>query len=180
VRKKLVKIEIFLHLVFSLEPKNIKWWLKIHTSYLVYSQIWLNLPRDDRHCGYSIKQIPKKNTAVLLRPWDLKAGSTWTLGPEKWDLDLGRRRSANGPITLFWELRPFAFCKHIALSLAPTPSPFHFASGNDTSKKEWKLQPNKIKSVCNCSEEIFSIYIRFHSNLPGTHVSLSLILVSAD
>jgi hypothetical protein len=83
-----------------------------------------------------LKQFLKKNTAVLLRPWDLKSG---TLGPENWDLDLGRLRSANGPITLFWELRPFAFCEHIALSLAPTPSPFHFASRNDTSKKELQI-----------------------------------------
>jgi len=37
---------------FLMCRKNIEWWLKICTSYLVYSQIWLSFLRDDGHIFY--------------------------------------------------------------------------------------------------------------------------------
>jgi len=47
MRKKIHKQSIFLYLVF-----NIKWWLNISISCLVYSHIWQNLPRDDSQFFY--------------------------------------------------------------------------------------------------------------------------------
>jgi hypothetical protein len=43
---------IFNILVFSVVAKNIEGWLNILASYVIYSQIWLNLPMDDRHFFY--------------------------------------------------------------------------------------------------------------------------------
>jgi hypothetical protein len=40
-------------------PKNIEGSLKICTSYLVYSQIWLNFPQDDSHFGCKQKFLKK-------------------------------------------------------------------------------------------------------------------------
>jgi hypothetical protein len=45
---------------------NIEGWLKICTSDLVYSQIWLHLPREDCHLGYT-KQFLKQTLMVLSR-----------------------------------------------------------------------------------------------------------------
>jgi len=42
----MAKITNFLYLVSQSIAINIKGWLKIFISYLIYSQIWLNLPRD--------------------------------------------------------------------------------------------------------------------------------------
>jgi len=63
---------------FYCVAKNIEGWLKICTLFLVYSQIWLNLPRDDCHffyhlpmddCHFDHKQKFLKKTLVI----------TWTL-----------------------------------------------------------------------------------------------------
>jgi hypothetical protein len=40
---------------FQCVAKNIKGWFDIYTLLLVYSQIWLNLPRHDCHFGYKQK-----------------------------------------------------------------------------------------------------------------------------
>jgi hypothetical protein len=37
---------------FQCVDTNIEWWLKLCTLCLVYSQIWLNLPRNDHHFFY--------------------------------------------------------------------------------------------------------------------------------
>jgi hypothetical protein len=47
----------FLYLFFSVWPKI----LNIFISNLGYSQIWLNLPRDDHHFGCKQKKFPKEN-----------------------------------------------------------------------------------------------------------------------
>jgi len=53
VREKFVNFfPNFLYLVFSVVAKNIEGWLNISASYVVYSQIWLNLPTDDHHFFY--------------------------------------------------------------------------------------------------------------------------------
>ncbi len=52
VRKEEEKIERFLDLVVHFVAKNIERWLQSCTLFLVYSQIWLNLPRDDCHFFY--------------------------------------------------------------------------------------------------------------------------------
>jgi len=50
---------------FSIEQaKNIEGWLKIYTLFLVYSQIWLSLPKDDRHFFLQTKLPLNKNTAT--------------------------------------------------------------------------------------------------------------------
>ncbi len=40
---------------FQCVAKNIKGWLKFYISYLVYSQVWLILPRDDCNCKLQTK-----------------------------------------------------------------------------------------------------------------------------
>jgi hypothetical protein len=63
---------------FYCVAKNIEGWLKICTLFLAYSQIWLNLPRDDCHffhhlpmddCHFDNKQKFLTKTLVI----------TWTL-----------------------------------------------------------------------------------------------------
>jgi hypothetical protein len=52
-----------IHILFSFHCVA-KGWFKICTLFLVYSQIWINLPRDDHHFGYKQEfLLPKKNTA---------------------------------------------------------------------------------------------------------------------
>jgi hypothetical protein len=56
--------QICIHNFFSVHiAKYIEGKLKICISNLVYSQIWLNLLKDDRHFGYKQK-IPAKNIGV--------------------------------------------------------------------------------------------------------------------
>jgi hypothetical protein len=52
VRGKKVKIIIFLYLHLNFSQKYFRRKLKFYTSYLVYSQIWLIVPRDDHHFFY--------------------------------------------------------------------------------------------------------------------------------
>jgi hypothetical protein len=33
-------------------------------AYLIYSQIWLKLPKDDRHFGYKQKSLKKKSSRL--------------------------------------------------------------------------------------------------------------------
>ncbi len=48
-REKIVKIARFSCLVLQCVDESVEGQLKFCTSFLVYSQIWLNLPMDDCH-----------------------------------------------------------------------------------------------------------------------------------
>jgi len=48
-KKRICQIPIF---GFQCVTKYIKGWVKIYTSYLAYSQIWLNLPINDHQFFY--------------------------------------------------------------------------------------------------------------------------------
>ncbi len=52
VREKISKNHQIFIFGFQCVTKNIEGWLKFHTSNTVYSQIWLNIPRDDRQFFY--------------------------------------------------------------------------------------------------------------------------------
>jgi hypothetical protein len=41
-----------MHVFFQYDAKNTEKWLKFFISYMVYSQIWLNLPRYHSHFFY--------------------------------------------------------------------------------------------------------------------------------
>jgi uncharacterized membrane protein len=77
--EKRVKITRFLYLVSSLVAKYILKWWKIYISYLVHSQIWLNLSRDDpqmfyifwvpmdgHHFGYKQKFLKKPLVMAII------------------------------------------------------------------------------------------------------------------
>jgi hypothetical protein len=51
-REKKRKIRHFRIFGFQWVAKTIERWLKIYTRFLVDSQIWLNLPREDSHFCY--------------------------------------------------------------------------------------------------------------------------------
>ncbi len=57
MKKKMVKVSSFLYLVFPCVAQNVERWLNILISYMVYSQIWLNLPKDDCHFFYIFLQM---------------------------------------------------------------------------------------------------------------------------
>jgi hypothetical protein len=71
--------------------KNTKGWLKICTSYLVYSQIWQSLAKDDCHLS-NIKKSWKKKTRAGYMIWHASsrpmgcchASITLPLWNEKW------------------------------------------------------------------------------------------------
>jgi len=65
VRKKIVKSPDF-YTWFLMCSQNIKRWLSICISYLVYSQIGLNIIRDDCHFGYKQKFFKKKLELPIL------------------------------------------------------------------------------------------------------------------
>jgi hypothetical protein len=50
---------------FHCVAKNIEGYFKICTLSLVYSRIWLNLAKDDRHFGYKQKLLKKKHWGSL-------------------------------------------------------------------------------------------------------------------
>jgi hypothetical protein len=55
-----------IHILFSFHCVA-KGWFKICTSFLVYSQIWINLPRDDHHFGYKRDFLLPKKTLRRVR-----------------------------------------------------------------------------------------------------------------
>ncbi len=58
--------------------KEFRKMIKHLIAYLIYSQIWLKLPKDDRHFGYKQKSLKRKEQQ---RMQSSEAGekSTWTL-----------------------------------------------------------------------------------------------------
>jgi hypothetical protein len=45
--------------------KEFRKMIKHLIAYLIYSQIWLNFPKDDRHFGYKQKSLKKKSSRLL-------------------------------------------------------------------------------------------------------------------
>jgi hypothetical protein len=69
---------LFLIVCFECVAININGWLKILYSYLVYSQIWLNLLKDDHHVFYIVLcMIATWATTVLWYFTSLTSAKTW-------------------------------------------------------------------------------------------------------
>ncbi len=78
---------------FQWVAKYIEGWLKAYTSYLVYSQIWLNLPKKDcqffhiflwmaGHCGSKSEFLFKKHTVFL--SWEIHPLASSRIRDDKW------------------------------------------------------------------------------------------------
>jgi hypothetical protein len=78
---------------FHWVAKYIEGWLKAYTSYLVYSQIWLNLPKKDcqffhiflwmvGHCGSKSEFLFKKHT--VFPSWEIHPLASSRIRDDKW------------------------------------------------------------------------------------------------
>jgi len=78
---------------FQWVAKYIEGWLKTYTSYLVYSQIWLNLPKKDcqfvdiflwmvGHCGSKSKFLLKEHTVIPR--WEIHPLESSRIRDDKW------------------------------------------------------------------------------------------------